>query len=163
LAEPKRLYAIAIGSNRPHGRFGRPPQVVEAAVARLDREFGLFDASPLILNPAHGPAGRDFANAVALVESDLEPPQMLARLKTIERDFGRRPGKRWGPRVLDLDVALWSGGKFRSRHLTIPHPQLDKRSFVLQPLTAVAPRWRVRNGLTIAHLAHRLARRRPQG
>src|ERR1700755_668595 len=112
------LYAIAIGSNRPHGRFGRPAGVGEAAIARLDEEFGLFDASPIILNPAHGGAGRDFANAVALVESDVEPPEMLRRLKGIERDFGRRAGRRWGPRVLDLDITLWSGGRFRSRLLT---------------------------------------------
>jgi uncharacterized integral membrane protein (TIGR00701 family) len=52
VAGATHLYAIAIGSNRPHGRFGRPPGVVEAAIARLDEEFGLFDASPIILNPA---------------------------------------------------------------------------------------------------------------
>ena len=157
------LYAVAIGSNRPHGRFGRPTGVVEAAIARLDEEFGLFDASPIILNPAHGPAGRDFANAVALVESELEPAAMLSRLKALERGFGRRAGKRWGPRVLDLDIALWSGGRFRSRRLTIPHGQLAKRHFVLQPLAAVAPGWRVDGALTTHHLAHRLARRAPRG
>ena len=157
------LYAIAIGSNRPHGRFGRPPQVVEAAIARLDQDFGLFDASPIILNPAHGPAGRDFANTVALIESDLDPPEMLKRLKAIERAFGRRGGKRWGPRVLDLDIILWSGGKFRSRRLTIPHPQLATRSFVLQPLAAIAPTWRVDGALTARHVAHRLARARSRG
>lgn len=157
-----QLYAIAIGSNRPHGRFGRPPGVVEAAIARLDAGFGLFDASPIILSKAHGPAGRDFANAIALVESEHDPAEMLARLKRIERDFGRRRNRRWGPRVLDLDIALWSGGDFRSRRLTIPHPQLDKRSFVLQPLAAIAPSWRVRGALTTSHLAHRLARRRPR-
>lgn len=154
------LYAIAIGSNRPHGRHGRPPQVVEAAIARLDQEFGLFDASPIILNPAHGGAGRDFANAVALVESDLDPPAMLRRLKAVERDFGRRRGRRWGPRVLDLDIALWSGGKLRSRELNIPHPQLEKRGFVLGPLAAIAPSWRVRGNLTVRHLAHRALARR---
>ena len=151
------IYAIAIGSNRPHGRHGRPAGVVEAAIARLDQDFGLFDASPIILNPAHGPAGRDFANAVALIESGLDPPEMLRRLKAIEREFGRRRGKRWGPRVLDLDIILWSGGKWRSRSLTVPHPQLGKRGFVLQPLTAVAPGWRV-GPLSVRHLAHRLAR-----
>ena len=67
-----QLYAIAIGSNRPHGRHGRPPQVIEAAIARLDQQFSLFDAAPIILNPAHGGAGRDFANSVALIESALE-------------------------------------------------------------------------------------------
>ncbi len=157
------LYVIAIGSNRPHGRFGRPQQVVEAAISRLDQEFGLFDASPIILNPAHGGASRDFANAVALVESGLEPPEMLRCLKRIERDFGRRPGKRWGPRVLDLDIALWSGGKFRSRRLKVPHPEILWRSFVLQPLCVIAPAWRIRNSLNVRHFAERLARRRPRG
>jgi 2-amino-4-hydroxy-6-hydroxymethyldihydropteridine diphosphokinase len=157
------LYAIAIGSNRPHGRHGRPPQVVEAAMARLDQDFGLFDSSPILLNPAHGAAGRDFANAVALVESALDPPEMLKRLKQIEREFGRRRGRRWGPRVLDLDIVLWSGGRFESRRLTIPHPQLGKRGFVLQPLAAASPYWRVRGSLNVRHLAHRLARKRPRG
>jgi 2-amino-4-hydroxy-6-hydroxymethyldihydropteridine diphosphokinase len=156
------LYAIAIGSNRPHGRHGRPPQVVEAAIARLDEEFVLFDASPIILNAAHGPAGRDFANAVVLIESDLKPPRLLRQLKAIERDFGRRPSRRWGPRVLDLDIALWSGGEFRSRRLTIPHPEFSRRNFVLQPLTAIAPGWRV-GPLAVRHLAARLARKTPRG
>jgi 2-amino-4-hydroxy-6-hydroxymethyldihydropteridine diphosphokinase len=159
---PYHLYAIAIGSNRPHGRHGRPPQVVEAAIARLDSEFGLFDASPILLNAAHGGAGRDFANAVALVESDFEPPELLRRLKTIERDFGRRRGRRWGSRVLDLDIALWGGGRFRSRRLTIPHPELARRSFVLEPLAAIAPSWSL-GPLAIRHLAVRLARRAPRG
>jgi 2-amino-4-hydroxy-6-hydroxymethyldihydropteridine diphosphokinase len=156
------LYAIAIGSNRPHGRYGRPAAVVEGAIARLDSEFDLFDASPIVLNPAHGGAGRDFANAIALVESALEPPDMLDQLKSIEREFGRRPGRRWGPRVLDLDLVLWSGGRFRSRNLTVPHPQLTGRQFVLHPLAAIAPGWRVQDGLTVRHLAQRLARGRPR-
>src|SRR3954452_13066336 len=112
-----QLYAIALGSNRPHGRFGRPPAVVEAAIAQLDELFGLFDASPIVLNAAHGSAGRDFANAVAIVESGLDPPAMLRHLKSLEREFGRRPGRRWGPRVLDLDLLLWTGGTLRSRRL----------------------------------------------
>ena len=155
------LYAIAIGSNRPHGRHGRPAQVVEAAILRLEETFGLFDASPIILNPAHGGAGRDFANAVALVESPLEPPGMLQALKSIERDFGRRRGRRWGSRVLDLDIVLRSGGRWRSRGLTVPHKSLESRVFVLQPLAAIAPNWRIRGSLTARHLAQRLAHGAP--
>ena len=154
------LYAIAIGSNRRHVRHGRPAGVVEAAVARLDREFDLFDASPIILNKAIGGAGRDFANAVALVESGLQPEAMLASLKRIEREFGRRAGKRWGERVLDLDLVAWDGGRFASRRLTIPHPRLKERGFVLGPLAAIAPGWRIEDGLTIRHLASRLGKRR---
>ena len=157
------LYAIAIGSNRPHGRHGRPSGVVEAAIAELDRLFGLFDASPIVLNPAQGGAGRDFANAVALVESELEPPALLVTLKAIERAFGRRGGKRWGARVLDLDILAWEQGRYRSRRLTIPHPALERRTFMLQPLAAIAPTLRIRDGLTARHLAHRLARRASRG
>ena len=155
------LYAIALGSNRPHGRHGRPAGVVEAAIARLDEDFGLFDASPIVHNAAHGGAGRDFANAVALVESDEEPPAMLTRVKAIERAFGRRRGRRWGPRVLDLDLILWSGGPFRSRRLTIPHPALQERNFVLGPLAAIAPDWPVIGAMTARQLAARLSRRAP--
>ena len=156
------LYAIGIGSNRPHGRHGRPTGVVQAAIAELDRCFTLFDASPILLNPASGGAGRDFANAVALVETSLSPAAMLARLKDIERAFGRRSGRRWGARVLDLDLLLWSGGRFHSRNLTIPHPRLHERGFALQPLLALAPRWPVHGALTVRHLTARLARRAPR-
>ena len=154
------LYAIAVGSNRPHGRHGRPAGVVGAAIARLDHAHVLFDSSPILLNPADGGAGRDFANAVALVESPLDPRAMLASLKSIEREFGRRPGRRWGPRVLDLDILAWSGERVRSRDLVIPHPRLGSRGFAIVPLAMIAPRWRIAGPLTARHLAARLARRR---
>ena len=162
MEQPVHLYAIAIGSNRPHGRHGRPADVVAAAIATLDERFTLFDASPLILNPATGGAGREFANGVALIHSELEPPALLAALKSLERAFGRRPGRRWGPRVLDLDIIAWSGGGVASRTLTIPHPRLTQRSFVLAPLAAIAPDWRIFRSLTARHLAARLARAVPR-
>jgi 2-amino-4-hydroxy-6-hydroxymethyldihydropteridine diphosphokinase len=157
-----QLYAIAIGSNRPHGHYGRPPQVVAAAIAKLDEEFDLFDASPILLNSAHGGAGRDFANAVALIESDLPPPDLLRCLKALEREFGRRRGRRWGSRVLDLDIIAWSGGKWRARGLTVPHKSARDRSFVMGPLATIAPDWRIDGHLSAHHFAHRLARRRPR-
>ena len=157
------LYAIALGSNRPHGRHGRPGGVIGAAIARLDRDLGLFDASPIMLNPAHGGAGRDFANAVVLIESELDPHAMLDALKAIERDFGRRPGRRWGARVLDLDILAWSGGRVRSHRLTIPHPRLASRAFAVGLLAAIAPDWPLVGSLTARHLATRLARRRGLG
>ena len=163
MSEATHLYAIALGSNRPHGRHGRPAEVIAAAIARLDQEFGLFDSSAILLNPAHGNAGRDYANAVALVESRLDPDALLTALKKIERDFGRRPGRRWGARVLDLDILAWSGGELYSKRLTIPHPRLASRVFAIGPLAAIAPDWRIIGPLTARHLASRLARRRPLG
>lgn len=162
MSRATQLYAIAIGSNRPHGRYGRPPQVVEAAIARLDEQFDLFDASPILINPAHGGAGRDFANSVALIESDLQPPELLKALKALERELGRRGGRRWGSRVLDLDIIAWSGGRYASRRLVVPHRSATKRSFVIGPLATIAPGWRLEGNVTAHHFAHRLARRQPR-
>lgn len=162
MAQALHLYAIAIGSNRRHVRHGAPTGVVAAAIACLDAAFGLFAASPIIINPAIGGAGREFANGVALVETRLAPEAMLAAVQAIERGFGRRPGKRWSARVLDLDLVAWSGGRFASRQLVIPHPRLATRDFVLGPLSAIAPEWRLIGALTARHLAARLARRRPR-
>ena len=163
MGQATHLYAIAIGSNRPHGRHGRPAGVVEAAIAELDRRFDLFDASAVLLNPAAHGAGRDFANAVALVETDRDPRTVLDELHVIERAFGRRRGKRWAARVLDLDILAWSGGRLTSRTLNIPHPMLEQRNFMLLPLSQIAPGWRLRGALTARQLAHRLGKPRPRG
>jgi 2-amino-4-hydroxy-6-hydroxymethyldihydropteridine diphosphokinase len=161
--QANHLYAVAIGSNRRHARHGAPTGTVAAAIAELDAAFALFAASPIILNPAVGGAGREFANAVALVESPLDPVPMLAAVKAIERAFGRRPGKRWSNRVLDLDLVAWSGGKHASRTLTIPHPRLADRDFVLGPLSVIAPDWPLIGPLTARHLMARLGKPRPRG
>lgn len=161
MTQATHLYAVAVGSNRRHVRYGRPAGVVEAAIARLDADFTLFDASPIVLNKAVGGAGRDFANAVVLVESPLLPPDMLRAVKQIERDFGRRRGRRWSARVLDLDLVAWDGERVRTRTLSIPHPRLAEREFVLGPLATVAPHWRIDGEKTPRHLAMRLGKRRP--
>ncbi|KKC23836.1 2-amino-4-hydroxy-6-hydroxymethyldihydropteridine diphosphokinase [Sphingomonas sp. SRS2] len=154
-------YAIAIGSNRRHGRHGAPAGVVRAAVAALgDAGVRVIATSPIIPTPALGPAGRSFANAAVIAETDLDPPALLARLKTIEVAFGRRRGRRWGPRVLDLDIILWSGGLWTGERLVIPHRSLEQRDFVLRPLAAIAPGWRVGTGArTVRQARARLIRR----
>ena len=147
-------YVIAVGSNR-RGRHGGPRAEVRAALAALG---GL--ASPIVDNAPVGPSQRRFANAVALVESEFDPPAMLARLKAMERAFGRRGGRRWGPRVIDLDIILWSGGAWDSPGLEIPHAAFRVRDFVLAPLAAVAPNWRDPvSGRTVRQLRHRLTGR----
>ena len=110
-----------------------------------------------------GPGKRRYANAVALIETDLDPPALLAHLKAIEHAHGRRPGRRWGDRPLDLDIIGWSGGIWASRTLSIPHPAFRQRRFVLAPLVEIAPGWRdpVTN-LTARQLLARLDRRRPR-
>ena len=117
--------------------------------------------SPVITSAPIGPARRRFANAVAELESDLKPRQLLRELKRLERAFGRRRGQAWGDRVLDCDIAAWSGGVWRSRVLTIPHARLVKRDFVLGPACVIAPGWRdPGSGLALQHLQARLTRPR---
>lgn len=152
-------YLVALGSNRRSG-WGSPERTLRAA---LDAVGGVLAVSPVVATPALGPAGRRFANAVALVESAEEPLAMLRRLKGIERAFGRRGGRRWGARVVDLDLIGWSGGAWSGRGLTVPHPRFRERRFVLLPLAAVAPRWRDPvTGLTPRQLLARIDRRRPR-
>ena len=156
-ARPVQCYVVAVGSNR-RGRHGSPHAEVAAA---LDALGGL--ASPILASAPLGPSSRTFANAVALVPSGLEPPAMLAMVKAIERDFGRRAGRRWGPRVIDLDLILWSGGAWSSPGLTIPHPAFRARGFVLAPLARVAPAWRdPLTGARVRHLLARLSRPSPR-
>ena len=135
-------YAIALGSNRRHVRHGGPEGVLRAAVEAL-RELGEVErVSAIHRTPALGPAGRSFANAALVLTTELHPLELLAAMKRIERHFGRRPGRRWGPRVLDLDIILWSEGIYRAPRLAIPHPEMAKRAFVLRPLAEVAADWR---------------------
>ena len=150
-------YAIALGSNR-RSRWGSPAETLRAAADTL----GVARVSRIRRTEAVGPAGRGFANAAAILESPLAPPALLALLKATERDFGRRPGRRWGPRTLDLDILLWSEGAWSGNGLTVPHPALRARAFVLEPLADIAPDWRDPvTGLAVRQLLHRLRAGRP--
>ena len=155
-------YLVALGSNRRHHLYGAPQGVVRAAMEEL-AAFGTVTArSPVLATPAMGAAQRRFANAALVLESELAPPALLAALKRTEREFGRRRGQRWGDRVLDCDIILWSGGRWASAGLTIPHSEYRRRAFVLAPARAIAPHWRdPASGLRIAQAHARLTRPRP--
>jgi 2-amino-4-hydroxy-6-hydroxymethyldihydropteridine diphosphokinase len=153
---PATRYVIALGSNR-RGRHGSPANEVRAAMAAIG---GFVKASPVIATAPLGPSRRRFANAALLIESGESPPELLRRLKGIERAFGRRAGRRWDMRVIDLDIILWSGGAWSSPGLIVPHPQFRHRAFVLRPVLALVPAWRdPLTGRTIRQLAALLTRR----
>jgi 2-amino-4-hydroxy-6-hydroxymethyldihydropteridine diphosphokinase len=153
----KTSYAIALGSNR-RSRHGSPAETLRAALTALKP----VAVSRIITTSALGPAGRGFANAVAIVESRLEPDELLVELKALERAYGRRPGRRWGPRVLDLDIILWSDGPWDGPGPIVPHPEFRNRAFVLRPLAELAPDWRDPvSGLTVRQLLFRLTAPRP--
>jgi 2-amino-4-hydroxy-6-hydroxymethyldihydropteridine diphosphokinase len=117
--------------------------------------------SPVFHTPALGPGGRHYANMAALIATPISPPALLRLLKRTEQDFGRRRGRRWGARVLDLDILIWSGGDWHDPRLHVPHRAMADRRFVLDPLVRIAPDWRVKGALTVRHLRHRLTRTAP--
>ena len=81
----------------------------------------------------------DFINGVVEVETELPPMELLAALKAIERDMGRTEGKRWGPRLIDLDIIFYGDEIIDSAELKVPHTYMHERAFVLKPLTDIAP------------------------
>jgi 2-amino-4-hydroxy-6-hydroxymethyldihydropteridine diphosphokinase len=82
-----------------------------------------------------------FINGVLLCETDLTPQDLLLTIQDIERDFGRERKIRWGPRTLDLDLLTFGDHRINLPSLTIPHPRLHERRFVLVPLLEIAPDW----------------------
>jgi 2-amino-4-hydroxy-6-hydroxymethyldihydropteridine diphosphokinase len=160
------LYLIGIGSNQPHPLIGGPAKVIEQAIAALEMDdIDVFVHSATIASAPLGPSLRRYANAAAIVSTELEPPALLSRLLEIEAHFGRvRQGQAWRSRVLDIDIILWSGGIWSGNapELAIPHRQMRERNFVLTPAAMIAPDWRdPLTGLTVRQLQSRFNRPKP--
>jgi 2-amino-4-hydroxy-6-hydroxymethyldihydropteridine diphosphokinase len=83
-----------------------------------------------------------FLNAVIKIKTKLPPLSLLYLLQGIERKLGRVRGKRWGPRKVDLDILLYDNVLLKDEKLTLPHPQMHKRRFVLVPLVELGSRWK---------------------
>ncbi|MGY6550432.1 MAG: 2-amino-4-hydroxy-6-hydroxymethyldihydropteridine diphosphokinase [Erythrobacter sp.] len=159
-------YLIALGSNRRHHLYGPPHGVVRAAMEEVAALGMVAARSSVAQTPPLGPARRRFANAALVLETELAPPSLLAALKRMEREFGRRGAQRWADRVLDLDIILWSGGLWQSPGLAVPHREYRRRAFVLGPASAIAPDWRdPASGLSLAQCNARLTKPRslPRG
>jgi len=131
---PVEQVFIALGSN-----IGDSVQIVESAIAALDRISAteLNGRSSLYRSEALGDHPQDdYINAVARVETSLEPLALLLELQAIEHAFYRRRDQeqRWAPRTLDLDIILFGNRNLNDSHLVIPHPEFDQRLFVLEPM-----------------------------
>ncbi|QMW23921.1 2-amino-4-hydroxy-6-hydroxymethyldihydropteridine diphosphokinase [Sandaracinobacteroides saxicola] len=134
---------LALGSNRPHGRHGPPPTVLRAAIAALAAAGVRVRATSRIRATAPlGPSSRTYANATLIVDWPGSPQALLALTQSIEQHFGRRRARRWAARVLDIDILAMGNLTLATSRLTLPHPALHLRAFVLDPLLEIAPRWR---------------------
>lgn len=122
-----------------------------AAHARLIRVSSLYETAPIGVTDQN-----DFINAVALIETDLEPKSLLHTVLEIENEIGRLRNFHWGPRVIDIDVLLYDGAAVNTPELTIPHPEMMNRAFVLIPLAEIAPDLELPGGLTPSRALEKL-------
>lgn len=128
---------IGLGSN-----LGDSYRLITTAFARLDQLPGtsLRATSRLYRTEPWGPVPQAFfLNAAAEIETELDAPDLLAALLAIESLCGRERVVRWGPRTLDLDLLLYDDEVISTPRLTVPHPRLAERAFVLMPLAEIAP------------------------
>jgi 3-oxoacyl-[acyl-carrier protein] reductase len=132
------LAYLALGSN-----LGDRENYLRCALAALRQTEGIevLRVSPLYeTRPVGGPAGQGpYLNAVAEVRSARGPHELLAVLRNIEQQLGRERQEKWGPRTIDLDLLLYGDLIYEDEQLTVPHPRLHERPFVLQPLAQLAP------------------------
>jgi 2-amino-4-hydroxy-6-hydroxymethyldihydropteridine diphosphokinase len=127
--------ALALGGN-----LGPVAETLRRALHHLEAALGPLRVAPLYRTAALTPTPQpDYLNTAALGSTTLPPDAVLAVAKAIERAAGRRAGPRFGPRPLDIDLLLWGDLVVARPELTLPHPRLRDRRFVLEPLAALAP------------------------
>lgn len=151
------LVAISLGSNvgdrRGHMQFGLN------CLAALPLTSMQAVSDMIETEPVGGPAQGMYLNAACLVRTLLPARTMMSAMLGIERQAGRERERevRWGPRTLDLDLLLYGNELLDEPGLTVPHPRLHERAFVLGPLAQIAPDWHLSgHGATIAELLGRL-------
>ena len=131
----RHIAYIGIGSNK-----GNKIQQCERAISEILKIDGhkLLATSSLYKTQPIGFTNQDwFVNGVIKIETDMEPIDLLQKLKDIESRLGRKETFRWGPREMDLDILFFDDRKIQSGELQIPHPRLQERKFVLTPLAEV--------------------------
>ena len=133
----KLMAYIGIGSN-----LDDPASQVKEALEELDGipDSVLVSQSSLYASKPMGPADQpDYVNAVAALDTLLSPEELLQALQKIEQRLGReREGEKWGPRIIDLDLLLYGKKTIQTDTLTVPHPGLHERDFVIIPLAEIA-------------------------
>jgi 2-amino-4-hydroxy-6-hydroxymethyldihydropteridine diphosphokinase len=138
-ATARRRAYFGLGSN-----LGDRLEHLQAGVEGLAAQVGRVVAlSPVYeTEPVGGPSQPDFLNAVVGIETDLPARELLRVAKSLEAAAGREPpepGKRWGPRPLDIDILMVGDERVDEPDLVVPHPRIHQRTFVLAPLADVAP------------------------
>lgn len=128
---------LGIGSN-----LASPERNVRAAIGHIRSFANVLAVSRLYRTAPWGVADQpDYCNAAVLLETELTPSELLRECKALEVRMGRTPSVRWGPRLIDVDILLFGDQTVDEPNLTIPHPRLYERAFVLTPLADLDPRF----------------------
>lgn len=155
--EPVLVY-IGLGGNLGDtvGRLRLARRAIDAIAGVREMAFSsLYRSAPM--GPADQP---EYVNAVMAVATTLAPLDLLRELQAVETAFGRvRIGERWGPRTLDLDILLYGSETLSGERLTVPHPGLAEREFVLYPLQEIAPDLEIPGKGRLADLVRQCPRR----
>ncbi|MFL6202212.1 MAG: 2-amino-4-hydroxy-6-hydroxymethyldihydropteridine diphosphokinase [Thermoanaerobaculia bacterium] len=148
---------MALGGNVP-GTDGPVERTLARALRRLEEVLGPLRVASLYRTAAVSPVPQpDYLNTAVLASASLEPGELLALAKALELAAGRRRGERFGPRPLDIDLLLYGDLQCSTPELTLPHPRLRERRFVLEPLAEIAPDLRVPpEGARVSELLARL-------
>lgn len=135
MREPVIAY-VGLGAN-----LGDRERAIRGAIERLGDlpQTRVVRVSSLLETKPHEASGPDFINAVAKIETRLDAMALLAALQGIENAYGRERPYRNAPRTLDLDLLLYGSARIESNCLTVPHPRMHEREFVLVPLAEIAP------------------------
>lgn len=124
---------LGLGSN-----LQQPAVQLKRALTSLELADGIeiLETSGLYRTPPWGDEAQDeFINAVVKIETDLDPHSLLRVLQSIENTMGReRSDRRWGPRIIDIDLLLYADRQIQTKELEVPHPRMHERAFVLVPL-----------------------------
>jgi 2-amino-4-hydroxy-6-hydroxymethyldihydropteridine diphosphokinase len=128
---------IGIGSNVGNKRanfFEAVTRLTKLPDTRVLKESSLYESEPL------GDAKEWYVNGAVEIETKFKPDMLLKKFKNIERAMGRKKiKKRWGARIIDLDILLYDSAVVKKKNLRIPHPEMPTRKFVLIPLSEIAP------------------------
>lgn len=128
---------LGLGTN-----LGERIENLKHAVKLLDadQEVKVIKVSPLYeTDPIGGPVQGPFLNACAEIRTFLSPVELLTRMLSIEDELGRVREKRWGPRLIDLDLLVYGEQVIDTEFLQLPHPRMEERNFVMVPLNDIAP------------------------
>lgn len=151
----REIATIGLGAN-----LGDPVDQIERAVEAIDSLplCQVRAVSGLYANPPIGPQDQpDYINAVAEIDTALAPEALLRALKGLERAAGRSYTRHWGERMLDLDILAFGDRQINSPGLTVPHPEIAHRHFVLAPWLEIRPDARLPDGTALAGLLEDVA------